>query len=216
MDIQIGYWRRRIYHWHEHPNPFRGRVDLALNWLVPFRTNAFVMEELRALLSRGGASLFSLDDQAVLSAVAERISTGELQVCGEFCGPLHAEAEVFVEELESVPAISSPPPPAPPPPSPPEEDTFPPGLDPIAAAAVLTKAAEAGAPFCEECEKAKAAPAPAPAPLPPASTFPEGVDTAAIAAALVQASAEGVPFCEECMRARLAQQRELAASGKSE
>jgi len=55
MDIQLGYWRWRIYRWNEHPNPFLGRPDLALEWLRRFQDDGLAMSELRDLLD--GTSL---------------------------------------------------------------------------------------------------------------------------------------------------------------
>ena len=68
---------------------------------------------------------------------------------------------------EGVPLVKAPPPPKParrwvepPPPAPPapsEDATFTPNLDAAALAKVLRDAAQAGVPFCEECEKARQA-----------------------------------------------------------
>jgi AcrR family transcriptional regulator len=82
---------------------------------------------------------------------------------------------------------------------------------------VLRAAAQTGAPFCEECEKAKqeaenaakakptpaAAPPPAAAEPPPvdAAAQPQNVNEAAQTASMKDAAAEGAPFCEECAKA---------------
>jgi hypothetical protein len=81
-----------------------------------------------------------------------------------------------------------------------EEPTFPPNHDQLAQAAALRQAARAGAPFCEECEKAKRAPAPLPrvAPPPAEPTFSQPVDAAVQVETLSWAAQSGVPFCEVC------------------
>ena len=93
-----------------------------------------------------------------------------------------------------------------------EPSTFPAQHDPAAQSETLAGAAEDGAPFCEECEKARleqlANSPPSPPPQPPAKpdppSFPENHDAAAQAKTLSEAADEGVPFCEECEKARQA------------
>jgi uncharacterized Zn-binding protein involved in type VI secretion len=63
--------------------------------------------------------------------------------------------------------------------------------------AMLQSAAESGAPFCEECERARLALSQAP----PASVR---------RTALIEAADAGVPFCEECERARIRMAEEAA------
>ena len=55
---------------------------------------------------------------------------------------------------------------------------------------VLVSAAQSGAPFCEECERARLAMQPV-------------TGVSAVRTALQQAAQGGTPFCEECERARL-------------
>lgn len=98
-----------------------------------------------------------------------------------------------------------------------EPEGFPPNHDQAAQAQALQQAAKAGAPFCEECEKARQAQLPRqPPPAPvvtttPAETgdpgeFPASHDRDAQARALESAAVEGVPFCEECEKARQVQE----------
>lgn len=101
-----------------------------------------------------------------------------------------------------------------------EPEGFPENHDQAAQAQALRHAATTGAPFCEECEKARQSqqrqqqPAPAPVvtttPIEPAdpAQFPAGHDQDAQARALEAAAAEGVPFCEECEKARQSQRAE--------
>ena len=100
-----------------------------------------------------------------------------------------------------------------------EPDGFPEDHDQAAQAQALQQAARTGAPFCEECEKARLAllaqqqSAPAPKKAPPVSEdeerFPVNHDQDAQARALEAAAVDGVPFCEECEKARKAQQAEV-------
>jgi hypothetical protein len=98
-----------------------------------------------------------------------------------------------------------------------EPEGFPEDHDQIAQAQALQQAARTGAPFCEECEKAKLAllarQAPAarkaPAPTDDAEQFPATHDQDAQAQALEAAAVDGVPFCEECERARQVHQAEV-------
>jgi hypothetical protein len=156
MDIQLGYWRWKLFRWNEHPNPYRNRPDLALSWLTRFQNDPAVMSDLRNLL---GASI--TDPQTILQQIAGKLSSGEIYVCMESCGPvsLTAEATEAQEQVEpdlsQMRAQSSPAPPPAPPPAP--ESTLGPATDAAATAQVLKDAARDGVPFCEECEKARAA-----------------------------------------------------------
>jgi hypothetical protein len=232
MDIQVGYWRWKIYRWNEHPNPFRGRSDLALEWLRRFQKDRMVMSELRAQLSRAGldAQLGSADDNRVLQEVAVRLSSGEFQVCAESSHPFQTavasvtptdpEAEAAAEILNAPPAPTPTPAPKP---EPAPAPTLAGDADAAMIAEVLKQAAQTGAPFCEECQKAKQAQAkvqPASAPQPAAAaspgvaatpaavatpdaadaTFPSSADTAAIATALQTAARNGDTFCVESDR----------------
>jgi len=230
MDVQLGYWRRKIYRWNEHPNPFQGRSDLALSWLRRFQSDRLVMSELRTLLDRAANPLSRSSDDAVLKEVAARLSSGEFHICTEYGHPIHmAVADVqpadpdaaAKEALENAPPARAPAPP-PPAPAPAPAPTIPENADAAQIASVLTEAAQEGAPFCEVCEKAKAeeaaaaaaaapkpaaaaSPAPAtkpPAPPPAAATFPPTLDAAAVAQGLQNAAEKGTPFCAECEKAR--------------
>lgn len=222
MDIQLGYWRWKVYRWNEHPNPFRGRSDLALEWLRRFQNDRLVMSELRATLAAAGANTqFWPDDKRVLEEVAARLSSGEFHVCAESSYPFHTPAAEVVPpdpDAETAAQVMSAPPAAPAPAPPPEvetQPTLPQNADPAQIAEVLKQAAQKGTPFCEECAKAAQAaklnPAaelpPAP---PPESTLPPSVDPVAMAESLQTASEDGTAFCAECERLRQAQ-----AQGKS-
>ena len=224
MDIQLGYWRWKIYRWNEHPNPFRGRSDLALEWLRRFQNNRMVMAELRDKLASAGANLPKWsDDGRVLQEVADRLSSGEFQVCAESSHPFQTAAAVVTPpdpEAEAAAQILAAPreAPPPPPPAPAAESEPEPTLsscaDPAATAENLKQAAGEGVPFCEECAKAAAGQQIQPSPVPPPapeSTLPGSADAAAIAQSLQNAASDGTPFCEECERARRAQAGEVNA-----
>jgi hypothetical protein len=77
----------------------------------------------------------------------------------------------------------------------------------VAQAGVLREAAQNGAPFCEECEKAKQellAEEPA--------DEVAHVDAAAQAQAMRDAAAKGTPFCEECEKAKKKQQQQQGSA----
>jgi hypothetical protein len=163
MQIEHGYWRWKIFRWDRHPNPFRGRSDLALNWLRGFENDRRVMSELRQLLADARSNaLQRATDRQVLEDVALRLSSGEFQVCAESSHPFHHDvteikiaAPVSDQELDAIvqpPAAAAP---APPPPAPvPAEATLPENADADRIADALKEAARKGTPFCEECEKA--------------------------------------------------------------
>ena len=222
MDIQLGYWRWKVYRWNEHPNPFRGRSDLALEWLRRFQNDRLVMSELRATLSAAGANAqFWPDDKRVLEEVAARLSSGEFHLCAEASYPFRTpEAKIMPPDpdAEAAAQIMSAPPAAAPAPAPAPEPEPPATLSQNADAAqiaeVLKQAAQRGTPFCEECAKAAAAKSAAaqagglspaaqlPPPPPPESTLPESVDPVAMAQSLQAASEDGTAFCAECERMR--------------
>jgi hypothetical protein len=209
MDIQLGYWRWKIYRWNEHPNPFRGRSDLALEWLRRFQNDRMVMSELRATLTAAAGSNAQrwADDNRVLQEVAARLSSGEFYVCAESSYPINTPIAA-VTPPDAVPVEVPPPSPAPKPPPEPEPSLSP-DADAAQIAAVLQQAAQEGTPFCEECARlaAQAQPQPAklPPPPPPETTLPDAADPVAIAQSLQAAAQNGTPLCVECERLRLAQ-----------
>jgi hypothetical protein len=213
MDIQLGYWRWKIYRWNEHPNPFRGRSDLALEWLRRFQNDRMVMSELRATLTAAAGSNAQrwADDNRVLQEVAARLSSGEFYVCAESSYPINTPiAAVTPPDAAPVEVPPPPPPPSPAPKPPPEpEPSLSPDADAAQIAAVLQQAAQEGTPFCEECARlaAQAQPQPAklPPPPPPETTLPDAADPVAIAQSLQAAAQNGTPLCVECERLRLAQ-----------
>ena len=100
-------------------------------------------------------------------------------------------------------------------PSPVDPPTFPPQHDPGSQAETLADAAEDGAPFCEECERARqqltATPQPSPPPPalatvpPPAeNSFPANHDAEAQARTLTDSAISGFPFIEMCERPQAA------------
>jgi hypothetical protein len=214
MDTQLGYWRWKFFRWNEHPNPYRNRPDLAQIWLNQFKDNSSAMAELQVLLNSSATSAYvTTDPLLVLQQVAEKMATGEIQVCAEVCGPVALKSVALIVPDEVEPELSRvPSSPAPAPsPEPPQESTFGPNNDPECQAQSLRKAAEEGAPFCEECEKA--AQAQRKAMVAGSSSEPARpqdpqvqTDEIAQAKALKDAARKGSAFCEECEKARQANQ----------
>jgi hypothetical protein len=240
MDIQLGYWRWKLFRWNDHPNPYRNRSDLAFTWLSQFQGNALAMSELQNLLGHSVTGAYApLDPKLLLQQIADKMASGEIQVCPEVCGPvvLQALAGTGAEEeqpdlaqLKSTATTT-----APPATDAPVEATLDPGTDPASQAQALKNAAEKGAPFCEQCAKsalppppkppaaAASAPAPASTPTPPAPSTPEtteqptlgpDTDAAAQAQALREAAQTGVPFCAECEKARRQMQANAGSDGE--
>jgi hypothetical protein len=129
-----------------------GDAEHALQFLGQFKSDAVAMGDLRRLLGERDwlADPGRLTDDQVLAAIARLLGSGEL-----------------VAALEWKPRISAPQlpdsePEAPAPSREPsqqqeqETDTFGAGHDGAQQAAALRAAAEAGVPFCEECERARA------------------------------------------------------------
>jgi hypothetical protein len=222
MDTQLGYWRWKLFRWNDHPNPYRNRPDDALNWLRQYQTNAIAMAEFTDLLRNSvTGGYISGDPQLILRQLADKMSTGEIQVCVELCGPStlmawsgDGEAEPDLTDADessspaAAPASDSPPPAA----ASADDDESPePTLagttDPAAMAQALKDAAEKGTPFCEECAKAAAEQLVSPSPEPEVDIDP------ATAAILKEAAQDGVPFCEECVKAAAAEaaEQELVA-----
>lgn len=201
---EFGLWRWTIHRWNEHPNPFLGRPDLALQWLRQYESEPLFLQELRRLIE--APAVFHVSDAQVLKDAAEQLSAGRLQMCGEFCGHYRSPAtDVKFAEEEVIPPKAPPPAPAPsPPPSQeaPAPAAFSSNTDEQAQADALKTAAENGTPFCEECEKAKPKPAPTPKVVVTEATLPANVDPTAVAQVLKAAAENGTPFCAECLKAR--------------
>lgn len=135
-------------------------IDAALRALRERKFDLAAMDDLRhvALRYDDERLLVRATDDEVCTRVAVLIASGRLRLCGE-------RPDVYQDE--GVPLVKAPPPPKParrwvepPPPAPPapsEDATFTPNLDAAALAKVLRDAAQAGVPFCEECEKARQA-----------------------------------------------------------
>jgi hypothetical protein len=143
-----------------------------------------------ALLGTARSDITRLDGDVVLKALAARIASAELRVHitqglapnYHFPSPVEAPPLLIEEVPRPEPAAQVEAPPTAP-------SEFP---EPAAQAEALREAARTGAPFCEECEKARQALAP---------SEPEG-DPETQAAAMVAAAEQGAPFCEECEKAK--------------
>jgi hypothetical protein len=155
------------------------------------------LANLRRLLGRRRVPAWTLrlDADGVLAALAARLASSELTI-RVLTAPrtnYHFPDPVVV----SVPAPRPIPRPAPaqpriepPPPAPQAE------FENVEAQVVaLREAAHSGAPFCEECEKARLEAAQDPGDF-------AAVDAEAQAEALALAAESGAPFCEECEKAR--------------
>jgi hypothetical protein len=211
MDIQLGYWRWRLFRWNDHPNPYRNRPDDALNWLRQYQSDAVAMAEFTDLLRNSVTGGYAPSDpHLVMQQLAEKMSTGEILVCVDLCGPTtvvaYEEADDSAKDIAALVQTASPA--AASQAVPPvlddleieSEPTLSGNTDSVAMAQALKDAAESGAPFCEECAKAAARQA---AP-PPAQEAEVEIDPAT-AMVLKNAAVDGVPFCEECAKAAAAQ-----------
>jgi hypothetical protein len=162
--------------------------------------------ELRHLLRERGMDLERYTDDHVIDEVATLIGSGMIVVGFRE----EIDANVDDQQLVEQPRPSGPAARPSPQPELPDPDTFTSDCDPATQARVLVGAAQRGAPFCEECERAKqearaAATSPRPVYQPPPRdppTLSSKSDAAAQARTLVAASQRGAPFCQECERAR--------------
>jgi hypothetical protein len=162
MEIQLGYWRWRLFRWNEHPNPYLDRPDLALTWLRQFQNDAAFIDELRDLMrSPGGAVYGPADTEVILRGVADQMASGAILPCIDLCGPTKLATAMGLpgdtddpdlSELQSQPSPPAPAPPSDPPADPPA--TLDPATDPEAQAQAMKDAAETGSPLVEECQKA--------------------------------------------------------------
>lgn len=212
MDTQLGYWRWKLFRWNEYPNLYRNRPEDALNWLRQYQTDAMVMAELTDLLRNSTTGGYiPTDPQLILQQLAEKMSSGEILLAVELCGPASVMAwEGAGDQEVDIAAMTSAAEPAPASDSPPTtsdaddspEPTLAGTTDPAAMAQALKDAAEKGAPFCEECAKAAAEELVSPSPEPEFDIDP------ATAAVLKEAAEDGVPFCEECIKAAMAEAAE--------
>lgn len=187
MQIHVGYTRWKIYRWNDHPNPFRGRNDLALQWVRNFENDGAALAELRNLL--GPVGLRGWTNQQILEEVATKLSTGEFQVCAELGHPIN-EAEMVVvpadpaaAAMAQAEALADEPPPA------------------------EAAAAPAAAPAAEETLAEETADDP---------TFSENTDAAQLAQVLKQAAEDGTPFCEECEKKKAAAKQKMQRAAAAE
>jgi hypothetical protein len=129
--------------------------DIALQWTRRFHGDDFIVTSFESLLRECVSGAYFDDDAGVLEHVAKKLSSGELMVWGRkwgFAGMTSAKGEKYAPPFDpserkryqpDEPKGSGP------------EPGFPDEADLVAIAEVLKDAAEAGVPFCEECEKAK-------------------------------------------------------------
>lgn len=152
--------------WHEcqgcQPRIPPGEHDAARDWLRGFLVDDAQVARLRQLghLSVGDAGLSLQGSHSVIEQLAGQIASGQLRVCGKY-HPVHQ-----IETSAGTAAAGLPPAPAPvaAPRSAsavtaaaPDPATLPSTTDAKAMASVLVAAAAQGLPFCEVCEKKKAA-----------------------------------------------------------
>jgi hypothetical protein len=182
------------------PQAARARTLLAAHSSLPVEllTDFEVRDALADLLARRRLLVFELQRRQTPlpdDEVAEEAGPAPL---GAEETLLWIDVEVTPPALLFLQTEVEPPPYEPPPLEPPYS------VDPKAQVAALKAASARGAPFCEECEKAKRELAAAKA----KEEAEDPVDAPTQAAALKGASARGAPFCEECEKAK----RELAAA----
>lgn len=195
--------------------------DAAVRFLRKFLGDENARHVLRGLAEEfDSGTAANLTDEQVLRKVAFKLVSGRKVVV--FTGDTIKAQPVLAVEPET----EAPPPAQTKPARAPKESSDTSGMDDEAQTDTLKRAAEEGAPFCEECEKARQEalkerePAPAPAPPPPPEQEPQrpaparqapiidgppmDVDSPAQSDTLKRAAVDGVPFCEECERARQA------------
>jgi len=148
----LSVWRWKVNRMPERVNPFLGRPDLALAWLMEANTDPRFSVELRQILMDTGATAATLPTGMILlEEVARQLSTGELHLSPEF-SPLSPTAEEIFHltpEVQITPGAFQKPVP---PPQQTEEPTFPPYTSQQLAAQCLEKASEDGSAFCAECQ----------------------------------------------------------------
>lgn len=152
MISQLSVWRWKVHRLPERANPFMGRPDVALAWLMQANTDPQFSSELRQLLLDTGAPPGSLPSGlGLLEEVARQLATGELHLSPEFSPDSPAAEEIFFlpPEVEITPAIFQKPAQ---PQQQPEQPTFPPYTSQQLAAQCLEKASEDGSAFCAECQ----------------------------------------------------------------
>ncbi len=144
-----------------------GSPDLALLFLLKFKSDLSGMALLRrfAAYSGGQTSLSRMSDHQLLKLLAAGISNQQIQVvlhkgsapltggAGQPAPPSTPTPQPRASvtrpaPLESIKPVTAPPP---------IEETILAAVDPAAQAATLRSAAQSGAPFCEECAKARSA-----------------------------------------------------------
>jgi hypothetical protein len=184
--------------WSDKPESSRIlEPEKAGRFLLGARQQSLFYARLRALFRsrRPGLNVELLSDDGVWRQAVDALARRDLLIV------LH---EVEVEPIgHSWDAPVAPrraaaaPAPAPGPVGESPEDTFGDVHDPLGQVAALRQASRLGAPFCEECERARRQ-VQAPAELP---VFSTDLDAVLQARTLREAAAAGIPLCEECVRA---------------
>lgn len=189
----------RLCWWSDKPES--GRIlepDKAGRFLLGARQQSLFYPQLRALFRRRrpGLNVELLSDDGVWRQAVDALARRDLLIV------LH---EVEVEPIGyswDAPVtprrVATPPPPAQAPAGESPEDTFGDVHDPLGQVAALQQASRLGAPFCEECERARRQVQTAPPELP---VFSPDLDAVLQARTLRQAAAAGIPLCEECVQA---------------
>lgn len=134
------YWRREDAFWER---------NYARQFLWEFCRNPVVLDGLRSRFCTRDAALSRLTDAEIIGEVVELLRSGKLLVgyysppTGSFAGTSSASAQSDDSQVAPSPRATSSP-------ADEEEPTFA-NHDGAAQAATLQKAADKGAPFCEQC-----------------------------------------------------------------
>ena len=141
-----------------------GDATAARQWVGRFIGDEVAMARLRQWAATAGllAAPATADDQALADCLAAAIGSGALRVCGPASTPkLYNLAMLRAPAASAAPATAASPPAQPRRTAAaavtPAESTFSAGLDSAEMEAALVRAAQDGAPFCEECAKAASA-----------------------------------------------------------
>ena len=134
-------------------------AEASAQWLRRHKADGSSMSTLRHLAQSCGIAvpLARTDDDAICEQLSRMLAMGLVRIC--------RERRVVHVATHTAPAPEAEPAPPPAKRKPaagrgarePEPETFPESFDAVAAALSLRRAAEAGTPFCEECEKSAAA-----------------------------------------------------------
>ncbi|APR83456.1 Hypothetical protein A7982_08805 [Minicystis rosea] len=154
------------------------------------RLSASGHEPMLRRLAREHLSVDRIDVGDLLETMASWLVKGKLRIARAPIPPLPAR-DLEGEEPPAPPPLWRAPEPEKEAPAPIEEALPPEEVDGLAQARALILAAQSGAPFCEQCVRAKAEP-----------EDTRDLDQAAQARALTEAAKDGTPFCEPCAKAK--------------